>query len=619
MTTKLILFILLSCHLFPISALSEVNSSCEILNYDVKCVLEGDKLIREETVLLKIFDKTGENYSDVSIPFSKKEKVSVVYAQIEDQDGNIIRELKKNEIKDRSYFSDMYLYADRFVKRFELKHNVYPYCIRYQIRYTFNEFLEIVDWRPLSWGASVRARHAGLEVQTPLNYPLHIYKNGVNELPKQSNGLNDFYRFEANDIILPEKEKNSNSYDLIMPRVWIVPKRFNFEFPGSAESWKELGNWIYQLNSGSEDLSEQDVLLVRSLIGSKTDKRKIISIIYDYLQTHTRYINVSIGIGGFKPYPASYVAMNKYGDCKALTVYMKAMLKAVNINSYYTLVYADENNPELLKQIPQVQFNHAILCVPLKNDTLFVDCTRKNVPLGYTGLFIQGRDGFIIKKDSSCLVQIPYLKDEEVEEFSYYNYFIGLDNSCQVKVRSLNKGPQFDYLTSVETELSHTDQEDLFREHYFHFPSIQLENWNLNHPNKDSAIIQFTANLHLQDFLKSYGREVGITLYPLLMSEYEKPSNRKFPLSLRCPVNKTDFFEFNIQSSVTLKNLPEKIDIDNKFGKFYLNFTFKDNKIEVQRIFKLYKGTYSLDDYPIFYSFIQQIKKANNIIIFLTK
>ena len=79
-----------------------------------------------------------------------------------------------------------------------------------------------------------------------------------------------------------------------------------------------------------------------------------------------------MGIGGFKPFAATFVDQKKYGDCKALANYMRALLKAVDINANYAIVRAGTNEKPADFNFPDNPFNHAILCIPFKNDNYLV-------------------------------------------------------------------------------------------------------------------------------------------------------------------------------------------------------------------------------------------------------
>ena len=134
------------------------------------------------------------------------------------------------------------------------------------------------------------------------------------------------------------------------------------------------------------------------------------------MQDNTRYVNVTLGIGGMKPYPAEYVSNNKYGDCKALTNYMKALLQCAGIESYYSTIYAGGTAPgsDPLK-CPGQQFNHVILAVPLENDTLWLENTSNTNPFAYPGTFTQNRQALLVDGSKSRLVRTPSLNETDVQ------------------------------------------------------------------------------------------------------------------------------------------------------------------------------------------------------------
>jgi hypothetical protein len=104
-----------------------------------------------------------------------------------------------------------------------------------------------------------------------------------------------------------------------MPLVLIAPTNFHYGVDGCTKDWVSFGNWQYQLNEGLDVLPQNEKNTISTLIKGITNKKEIVKVLYHYLQDNTRYINVLLGVGGYKPHPATYVSENKYGDCKALT------------------------------------------------------------------------------------------------------------------------------------------------------------------------------------------------------------------------------------------------------------------------------------------------------------
>ena len=52
---------------------------------------------------------------------------------------------------------------------------------------------------------------------------------------------------------------------------------------------------------------------------------------------------------------------------------MRSLLQVIGVESYYTLVMAGENAPSIINNFPSPQFNHAILCVPVDKDTIWLE------------------------------------------------------------------------------------------------------------------------------------------------------------------------------------------------------------------------------------------------------
>jgi hypothetical protein len=59
-----------------------------------------------------------------------------------------------------------------------------------------------------------------------------------------------------------------------------------------------------------------------------------------------------------------------YGDCKGLTNYMKTLLDAAGIKSYYSVITSDETPLSFDPDFPKMGGNHVILMIPTERPYL---------------------------------------------------------------------------------------------------------------------------------------------------------------------------------------------------------------------------------------------------------
>lgn len=87
---------------------------------------------------------------------------------------------------------------------------------------------------------------------------------------------------------------------------------------GDLSTWESYVNWECDLIDGLDQLQENEVQVIKSKVQGIIDTIEMVKTLFHYLQDNFRYVSVNIETGGLKPYPASYVALNKFGDCKGL-------------------------------------------------------------------------------------------------------------------------------------------------------------------------------------------------------------------------------------------------------------------------------------------------------------
>lgn len=605
--------------LFVFNALSSYSqSNCEVVKYSTLCELKNNKLVQTDTIILQINNRTGEKYSEIEIPYSKILKVSDIEGWIEDANGKLVRKLKNSEITERNSISDFALYEDDFVKTFSLKHNSYPYRICFTYKQTKTQFITIADWSPVIY-SKVSTRNALLTVIIAKDCKVKIYTNktkviSADTLSKDYNKFVYYSNYEKVEL----KQIYAEPLENKKPKVIITPLDFYYGVKGSTATWEDYGNWFLNLNKGSLDLFSSEKATIDRLIMNITDPKEKAKVLYYYLQDHTRYINVSIGIGGFKAYPASYVSTNKYGDCKALTNYMMALLDYAGIKSYFTLINSSFQPEKIIETLPYPQFNHIILTIPFDKDTVWLENTSLSEPFSYISTNIQNRRALLIQQNNSRLISIPALNKKKVSLARKINITFNDMGIADCQAYFTYAGYNYEQYNSINTFYNEKEKDEIIKE-LIPFKNFDLISWQIINSSRDSAIIRLNSRLNIYKFLKPLGEDYYITLNPILQFAFERPANRKLPLQIPYPIVNIDTSIYRFPETFALKTIPEEVNLNTQYGNYELRTKQIGDAFCV--IKKIYiKPVYcDLTSYNSFYSFINSIMDLEKKAITLKK
>ena len=114
--------ILITLLIFYSQIIFSQTDNAFVTKYNTKYTVSENNIITKEVgVSIQINNKTGENLSKISIPFTKESPILELQAQISNIFGKKIRKLKNKDIEVKRHISDISLYEDNFIKTFTLK------------------------------------------------------------------------------------------------------------------------------------------------------------------------------------------------------------------------------------------------------------------------------------------------------------------------------------------------------------------------------------------------------------------------------------------------------------------------------------------------------------------
>jgi hypothetical protein len=601
---KIILCSVLSIFIFlPVIVFSD---DALVLKYSTQVEILEKKCVQTVTLVLQINNPKGDKYSSFSIPFSDNLKLKKLTGEIRDSNNTIIRKLINKDISTSSLFDNSTFYSDNFVKKFSLKHNKYPYIIEIEFQNEISPFIQIANWHP-TWDTEINTQAADLTIISPVEYKFKTNTINIGEPKITKTDKQEIYIWEgrytqskANDIYAPSLKDS-------LPSVSIVPLYFNYRKSGSFESWNTFGEWELAIDQGLNDLTEKEKAYIDQITQGISNPNELISILYHYLQDNTRYVMVDIDLGGLIPYPASYVCNNRFGDCKALTNYMKAMLAYKGIKSYKVDVQAGKISERIYPDFPSQQFNHVILAVPFPTDTLWLECTSNSLPVNYLGSFTQNRSVLWIEPNNSRLLRTPSLKKKEVTTITCCHFStIDADQKTKLEASYNLRGNLYESVVAVMKNSSEKDKRDYFNR-FISFKNYQTEQYKIITANRDSSFVTFETKGSCNSPFQSVGEYIKIELPPMSLPDFEKVKDRESPVKIYMPLAQIDTVYYDLGTTTVELKTEKKVLVESIYGKLEMDLLVEDSHLKIIRKYGIPVQEILLSQYKSFYDFINQV------------
>lgn len=583
----------------------------QVVSYDTNVKIDKGRKITEKSFLININSRDDQHLADIKIEVQSSQEFKLLEASVLDSDGEEVRKVRKRDIKTRSNLSYGSFFNDDEIKEFELYWNRYPYQIKYAYRIVEYEFVSVVGWNPVV-DQDLSVQKASLRVEIPSDYPVSLDFSDQFHYEVYEEGDDKIRVWEIRDFEKSGKEMFSVHEFEIIPDVLIIPKKFKYGIGGKSDTWASFGKWYDLLNEGSLMLTVSEKIKIDKLIKDIDDKEEIVKTLYHYLQDNVRYVNVRLDIGGLKSYPAQYVCQKKYGDCKALTTYMKALLNYVGIPSNYVLIRGGFDVPRIKTWIPGQQFNHIILSVPLENDTLWLENTSGVIPFNYLGTSLQNRKALLVDRDNSKLVTLPPMSLAEVQEQRIFMFNLDKEGDGTITINQHLRGREFEKYRYFQETLDANEQQRQI-ENDLITRSLDIDGFSFIPADRDEHQLSILIEASCDNYFRQIGnmKVIQPPVFPVPVPE--KPDKRKKSVRVNIPVNKADSMVYNLLLPENYEiDLPPDVFLDSPFGIYEARYLNNDNRIIVVNKFRLFQGNYPREGYADFYSFFKEIDKIRH-------
>jgi hypothetical protein len=607
--------------LIPDSLKQNANAVVRLNQIDIIISSQRNmKIIKKRVVT--ILNEKGQSSIDAKENYDKRRSVESIQATVFDAFGNEIKKIKRKDFRDQSSVSGGALFSDDRYIYLDYTPIQYPFTVVYESEMVTSTTAFIPQWFPLT-DHFLSIEKSVLNVSYPANLGFKKMEfNFSNFKIDKTVDTSTQLSYTATNFLAQKYEDYSPNITKIFPRVMMGLEFFNLEgVDGNAKNWKEYGQWFSEnILTGTDVLPDATKLKIKSLVGNETDPVKKARIVYKYMQEKSRYVGIQVGIGGFKPMLASDVDRLGYGDCKALSNYTKALLKAVDVPSYYTELYGNKDKIDVRSDFFSIQGNHVILTIPNGDNYVFLECTSQDDPFGYQANFTDDREVIVMKPEGGEIIRTKNYENKDNAQSSIGKYSLSENGDFSGKIAIVSEGSQYGLKFRLET-LSQTEKEKYYKEYWDNINNLKINKTTFSN---DKEKISFTENAEIN--AANYGSISGnkmifvVNSYNQTSGTIKRIRNRKTPFEIQRGYYDTDEISISLPASFSIESTPQNSELNSKFGEYKTEIIKIDNSTLIyKRSLFIKKGLYKNTEYDEYRLFMEQISKNDNAKIILTK
>jgi len=562
----------------PDSLKEGANSVVRYSATDIVVKGPGKMVIRRHNIVTVLNEK-ADREAVMILGYNKKYvSFSDIEMRIYNDKGVSLKKYHKGDMYDGAANGGELVSDERFLGA---RHTIasYPATVETEYEEDIGSMVDLGGWEIQDNEQSVQNAYVHVQIGNDAGFR-YLEKNiKITPEKKAVENLDD-YTWKVSNLKAFKIEEGAVAWR-VLPRIYFADNNFEFYgVKGNFSTWTEFGKFIKGLNADVCSLSPPREEEIRKMTDTiKTDKAKA-EFLYNYMQKSMRYVSVQLGIGGLKPFPATFVDQQKYGDCKALSNYMYALLKAVHIPSNYAVINAEANKEPADFSFPYNGFNHVILCIPFKGDTTWVECTSSITKFGKLGPFTENRTALLISDDGGKLVNTPRSKMEDNQFNSEALIVLDAEGGAKTQVKILSTGEyRFDYINIAATKMD--DQ----KEAYLHMLNIkQPSTFNITSGKDIGGVKEVDFDLEYDKFCdvmagdKQFYKPRAFDLCAFSVPIEEK---RKSDFYFESPMQKSCVTTIELPAGFEVETLPVNQSLKFTYGSYDITYVYNATKNQV--------------------------------------
>lgn len=592
----------------------------EILKYDrVLTVHSATDARLDVTERIQVNSENGAELADFVYFTDAFSSISSFSGKIE-IDGKVVKKIKQSDISTVLY-SDAFA-DDTYINAYSPSSS-YPFVIEYNYSITLKKGIAVFpSFSPVS-REEVPVHEASYIINLPGGMDMN-YRSWQEPEVSDNGSKGKVYTWRVKDFEGLADESFMPDIFTLVPYVLASPKDFSYDgYKGSQGDWKDVGKWLYGIAPKDSALPEALAAEVHALTDSCPDELAKLRALYGWLREHTRYVSIQYGIGGYSPMAPSKVYKTGYGDCKALSFIMRQMLAEAGVDSKYFIVNTKTKN--FRPGYATVgQADHAMLCVPMQKDTVWVECTNPRIPLGFRHSSVAGHQVVLVDENGGKLVRVGDYPDSLDVSIDRAQVSLAPDGKAALKIhrtRFLDDAVAYDEFRKREWKSINSNLTGALR---CHADNLALESVEDNFGSYEGdpmfcprADIRYS--FESSSFAKVTGDRIFVPVTVFNMYQNYQKTARRYDYVRKGGYSDILDMTVRIPEGYSVEYLPPMSEISCEAGTACLDVRQEGDEIVAKLVRNMKPCVIPADQYSTYRDFAKAFNKMSSLSIVLKK
>lgn len=564
---------------------------------------------------IKILKEEAKSLGEIPLYYENgRDNIKVIFAFTITPDG---KKHRYSKIQDFKTYSDFPMYSDAMVKVITMPEVNIGSVIEFEVEITSMK-MNIKDafWDSFSFDCARPTQEINTIVTLPEKFNI-AYKEFSLKFKPRITTTPKTITYSWNLKNMDPAEKSEEYLPIPTPESFTNTVEFS-----SIKNWEEVSKWYYALVEKNLKLTKEIEDAARGACKDKTALKDKARAILEYIQDNFRYVSMSFGENSLEPHPTNKVFLNKYGDCKDLSLICLAMLKAVGINSYVALFNNESSISDPKYDLPSPSpFNHAILLVEDKiNGNFYIDPLLNGYAIDEFPLAYQGAYTFIINGQGGRLDRFPIFDEKRNSTKTVRSIVPYEDGSALFEVEhtwELGSSIEMrDRMKAMDTESKQKFYDTLDA---YLITGGEMISRRVEGLDKKYGLIKGCAKYKKKDAFPLDGNMMIIDVAGYARDLDFTQKERKNPIF--CPVNSLveETTAYKIPKGFSISYLPNNISLSMGFFGMKREYRRVGNTIIIVETTRLKRSQYPKEDYTRFKDFFDRLTGKTQQRIILKK